>query len=451
MIWLTLAILSLLLVFSFYQKPLVGLFLVIFFAPFTGLVIDFSTIDWLQNVNYISNIQAPIADILVLFLGVAVTIKIILAYLKNSDTRKHIQVILEQTGFYYFLPFLLAGLLSIINVPHDQIGGSLKYLLRPILFSYLMWLVLPYYLIETEKSFKYALSVIFWTGLLAALIAWLPLLQNPFAILHTLTPGSIFGFAPLTYNHNILAEVLVVVAPIAFLFFTNPKLQNKKIRKYYFLAFTFLTITTLLTFSRAAWIALLFELILYTWLIRKTNIPTKLDQLKKKTLIKQLTLLAAVLSPFIIYFSVFSFSSIVISSNVTRWDLTQISWTYFSEHPIIGNGVGTFVGLVADTRLFTVEYGDPLDAHGVIQKLLAEQGLLGLITFFIFICWLLNELYKGIYQAKNEEAKKLEIALFLAIAGSLIFQLFNTSYYSPHLWLPIGLALTAKKIYSYAH
>jgi len=314
-----------------------------------------------------------------------------------------------------------------------------------------MWTILPYFLIDTEKTFKRVISLVFWTGLLATLTAWLPLLKNPLASLNRLTPGSIFGFAPLTYNHNILAEVLIVAIPIAFLFFTNPKLQNTKVHKYDFLAFIFLIITTLLTFSRAAWIALFFELILYIWLTRKSNLPNKKDQVAEKLFSKQLLLLATILSPFIIYFGIFSFSSIVTSSNIARWDMTQIAWTYFAEHPLIGNGVGSFVGLVADTRLFTVEYGDPLDAHGIIQKLLAEQGLLGFTTFFIFVVWLLTTLYRGIYQAKNDEAKKIEIALFLTVVGSLIFQLFNASYYSPHLWLPIGLAITAKKIYSYVH
>ncbi len=450
-IWALFIIIGLSIFIFLYHQPFYGLFLVIFLAPFTGLTVDLSTVQWLKDLNYINRIQAPASDLLVLLLGTAVVCHLLVNYYKKRASRLHIYIALQQTGFYYLIPFLLAGALSVFNVPHEQIYSSLKYLLRPILFSYLMWLLLPYLLIETEKQYKKILNIVFWTGIITALFAWLPILKDPFnTSLQILVPGGIWGIAPLTYNHNILAEVLVATLPLAFFYFTNPQLENKKVRKSYFAAFVFILITALLTFSRAAWIALFFELIIYFWINNQLQLPSPPTKINKKIFSKEIGFITVALLPFIIYLGIFSFTSVVASSNATRWDMTQIAWTYFSKHPLIGNGIGTFTNLLADTRLFTVEYGDPLDAHGVIQKLIAEEGLAGLITFFIFFVWIFKELFRGLYQAKDTVSRRLETVLFLSVAGSLIFQLFNTSYYSPHLWLPLGLAVVGKKIYSYA-
>ena len=126
--------------------------------------------------------------------------------------------------------------------------------------------------------------------------------------------------------------------------------------------------------------------------------------------------------------------------------MTEIALTYFKKHPLIGNGVGTFTTLIADTRLFAVEYGDPLDSHGLIQKLLAEEGLLGLISFLIFAIWIASSLYTSA-KYSDESQQDLKKLILISFLGCLVFQIFNTSYYNQHLWLIAGLGLAVKKIY----
>ena len=232
-----------------------------------------------------------------------------------------------------------------------------------------------------------------------------------------------------------MAEVLVAVLPLAFYLFIRGSGQAKK---FYFFSSLLIATIALLTFARAAWLALATQLLIYFLLSHSGK--EKLHHLR------QWALPALLIVPLAVYMFLFSISPIVQSSNSTRLDLTGIAWTYFKLHPWLGNGVGTFVPLVESTRLFTVEYGDPLDAHGVIQKLMAEQGLLGLIAFFVFVGWILGRIWRG-HHAADSEHKLLLLCLFMSVSGSLVYQLFNTSYYNAHLWLPVGLALATIKLY----
>ncbi|HPV70467.1 MAG TPA: O-antigen ligase family protein [Candidatus Magasanikbacteria bacterium] len=421
--------------FSFY--------ILIFLAPFLGLVVDFSQYSFAQKIPGLSSIQAPIADLLAIVLFLALILKNRRAN-KNHPWQLWLTN-LKETGLEFFLPFLIINLVSLFNLGSDQLGNSFKYFLRPIVFFYLMWIVLPYFVITTKTIAQKTIQVIVGSGLAAAFWGIISvLLSGNNSLWKRITPGKIGGLSPLTYNHNILAEVLVLAVPLAFYFFLkNQKKPNHQTEKILFLSFLFLTLVALLTFSRAAWIALVFEIIVY-WFCQKQKFPrssTPPTQLRWK----KAGIIVAFLLPVIIYMGVFSLSYVVKSSTSTRLDMTEIAWTYFHAHPLIGNGTGTFTQLIGDTRLFTVEYGDPLDSHGVIQKLLAETGALGLISFFIFVSWIISQLYQSAKLATEE--KELKTLVLVSFLGCLVFQLFNTSYYNQHLWLMAGVGLAIKKVW----
>jgi O-antigen ligase len=85
--------------------------------------------------------------------------------------------------------------------------------------------------------------------------------------------------------------------------------------------------------------------------------------------------------------------------------------------------------------VYTLEYGEALDAHGFIQKMLVETGIFGLVAFVGFLGWVLQTI------AKQVRRDVFYQALLCMVAGAMVFQLFNTSYLNSVLWLPIGLAL----------
>ena len=76
-----------------------------------------------------------------------------------------------------------------------------------------------------------------------------------------------------------------------------------------------------------------------------------------------------------------------------------------------------------------------MDAHGLIQKMLVETGLFGLLAFVSFLGWVVWTLIKRVRDDVFYQA------LLCMVAGALVFQLFNTSYLNSVLWLPIGMAL----------
>jgi len=437
----------------FWRFPFLGLYLVIFTAPFLGLTIDFSLYTWARNLPLLSGVQAPLSDILALILLTSVILKS-LAKVPNrlalSEKKIYWLMIFKETGFEYFIPFLVIGIFSLFNVESSQLAASFKYLLRPIAFFYLMWIVLPYAVISSKKILQLCLEITLAAGIISALLGWFSVfLKNGFDFGQRLIPVGFKGFVPLTYNHNILAEVLVMVVPLVFYFFIDwqkkgqqqnldkktPEEKNilkenrhraRRAEKFFFLLFVFIVITALLTFSRAAWLSLLFQFLAYlifksfkknSGLEKSFTAPASLPASLLKTLGKVLLLF----SPLLVYLAFFSFSYTVQSSNATRLDMTEIALTYFKKHPLIGNGVGTFTTLIADTRLFAVEYGDPLDSHGLIQKLLAEEGLLGLISFLIFAIWIASSLYTSA-KYSDESQQDLKKLILISFLGCLVFQ-----------------------------
>lgn len=430
----------------FYSRQF--LWLLFFLSPFLGLTLDFNKYQWSRNLLYLGQVQANAVDLLALFLIVVVGLKVILELIKT----KRWPFSWYRIGFWVLAPFLAIGLISLLNVGAEQLAGSFKYWLRPMVFAYVVWLAMPFLLIKEKAELEIAIKVFFWAGVIAAVWGLLTTWLSPaeFGFWRRVTPGNWLGIAPLTYNHNILAEVLVATVPLSGYLFLQ--LRSGRMKKVYFLSFFLITATALLTFSRAAWLGLLVQTGLWLWF--KGHAPKRHGFLVKEQswggvnwhkVGPYLLLGIGLVAPLAIYMAVFSFSPLVASSNATRLDLTGIAVVNWLKHPWLGNGVGTFVPLVAETRVFFIEYGDPLDAHGVAQKLLAETGILGLIAFLAFLIWLLYRVYFAIYHSHNHE-RLLLVCLFLSCAGMITFEMFNTSYYNAHLWVPLGLALTAVEV-----
>jgi len=133
-----------------------------------------------------------------------------------------------------------------------------------------------------------------------------------------------------------------------------------------------------------------------------------------------------------------------VSSTENRLLLTQIAWRALAAQPLVGYGPGTFVTLVENNVRFTAKYGDPLDSHGVWQKLIAEVGSLGTAAFALFVGLIFWNLYRALKIYKREA--QLLLPLTVAVLGGFIYQWFNTSYYKGKLWVPIAVALAGMNL-----
>jgi O-antigen ligase len=94
---------------------------------------------------------------------------------------------------------------------------------------------------------------------------------------------------------------------------------------------------------------------------------------------------------------------------------------------------------------FRAKFGDPLESHGIIQKVMAENGALGLIGFVMFVILIFKYMYQGLM--KMQKYDLLYLYLVLAGVSVFIFEIFNTSYYKGKLWFPIAIALVGVNIY----
>jgi len=427
LVGVTAVILALLFFFRFIN---LGLYLIVFFYPFIYLQLFVGR-----------DINIPYVDLLAIFVFFSWVLRSIilppyggLGFIKEIG--KGAKLSWENfPGFLFFLLFIFASLLSLINT--ENFLFSLKYILRPLSFFYLMFVVLPYNAINSRKI----LINVFWTffavGIIVALMGiWSVLFPSGTGLFRRAVPLPIFGISILGTNHNLIAEVLISVIPIGFILVWEAR--EIFVKKVLIIGVLLMSVVNLLTFSRTGWIALAFELLILVLVKYRKNI---------RNFFELGLMVLLILSPLVLYGYIFMTSEIVRSSNLNRLALTKIALETFAKHPIAGAGAGTFVEQVARDQWYVIDFGNPSEAHGVVQKLLAETGLLGFLTFFAllgYIIWRLVKVYRNL--PRESSYKYILLALILSSGGSIIFQLFNTSYFVSKLWLPLGIALAAARL-----
>lgn len=415
--------LAILILFIFCEIPFFGFCVMALFYPF---------VNW-QFV--LGSVNLPYVDLLALILFLAMAIRALVDYSLRTTPRK---ITIRQIfpGIIFAGCFVLSSALSIIN--NEFFWSAVKYLLRPILFFYLMFVVLPYHLIDNKERLKIVLRVMLAVGLLVTALGICAILYAPGQGwgIHRAVPFSFGGFNPLGGNQNAVAEVLVAMIPIAFILF----LMSEKIKQrgWYVLAIMFMVLVLLLTFSRSGWLALLVELLILFFIKYRHRV--------NKYVVLAIVLLLIVI-PLILYFSVWSKIDWIETSNANRLLLSGIAFNSFLDHPIIGNGLNTFQQIVGRTFVYRVEFGDPLESHGFLQKILTESGLLGIISFGLLLGYMLVRYVRSYLSAKFFSHQMIIACFLMMFAGIAVFELFSTSYYLANAWLPIGIGLSGARLY----
>ncbi len=430
------ALVGVALVLLFLKYHWIGLYALILTAPFIGLMVMVPT----GRVGFVSeffsgSVDFPLVDGIAILLFAAWLIKSIYLWKIKGFNRWQIYF----PGILFFGAFIGAALLSVL-MAGDAWLQSLKYVVRPITFFYLMFLVLPYNLIRTKENLRRCFQIFFGAGLFSAVLGLISLFILPAAgILRRATPIGFWGISPLGENHNLLAEILVAALPIGLILFNQTK--NKWASMFFILSSGLIFVIALLTFARTAWIAILFEIIIYFALVHRK----KLVEYSKYLIVFLL-----LISPLIVYMYVFSISYVATSSTEARLMLSEISIVMLKTSPVLGQGAGMFIDYVSNTYLFTFEFGQAMDAHGVLQKVAGEMGLVGLIALGLMWGYVIVRLARS-YRALPEtsQGKYVVIMSLVMAVGCFTYQLFNTNYYSPKLWIPIALALAATKIYKH--
>jgi O-antigen ligase len=233
---------------------------------------------------------------------------------------------------------------------------------------------------------------------------------------------------PLGGNHHALAELMVLVAPLALVL--AERVVSQRCRFALRCTAGLFWLVAVLTFARAAWLVVALQVSLAGVFLWR-------DWLRRH--LRTLTWVVLLASPLLIYMLALSFGPLVAQSTSARSLLLDVAWSLFRDHPLVGVGAGTFPERLSHIWAFTVEFGASQDAHGLWQKVAAETGLFGLIAIAVTL-WSLATLITREWQRLTQQDERAWFScLCLSVVGSLTYQIFSTSLWSTRVWLSVGL------------
>lgn len=414
--------------FSFY----VGIALV----PFLGILFSLPTGRWVFGLRaFGGSVDISLGELILFFVLAAWSIKLIARWRVRREEQRLPLFPLWKSYLFLFL----AHLVSAFSPLQPNALLVTKFAFRPVLFSYLAFILLPVNFITSRRRLMATLAILAVVGTAAAVNGFVSLFfpTTPSHIIARAHPLPIFGVHALGENYNELADLLIWTAPATFalLYLVTRDPQRRLLGA----AAGFQAIIALLTFTRTAWIALALQGVFLLATELRENV---------KRFTREIVLACLVLLPLTAILLTVSVSTIGLSSLSTRVMLTQIALQTFAASPWLGGGAGTFLDRVGSTRVFVLEYGDPLDSHGFIQKLAAETGLLGIGAMGIIFAHVVLVCRNGLCKIVARAERAAAIFLFAGAGGAFVYQLFNTDYWTSKLWLPIGLAFAGLAVFA---
>lgn len=404
--------------FLFVSRPHWGVYALAATAPMSGLTIDFSRSESLSRVPYLGAIDAPLVDLLAIVFLCALAV--VLLTRPRLLTWRALASATPWIGLWVCTAGVSAAVADIGFFGTAVKGWARPYLFAVVAFAVPVMVVARGQLLLTRTLLWYEITATL--GALLGLVGFVTAIPVGFA---RVTPSSVLGVWPFGTNHNVLAESLTAIMPFAWWYAATQHGQGSADRKKIAIAMAALiTLAALLTFSRAAWIVVALQFGFFVWWKYRAHI---------KTMAPRIAAVGVALALFLLFIQQ---TTVAETSNATRRDLTGIALTYWARSPWFGQGPATFVPIVADTAAFRMEYGDPLDAHGVVQKLLLETGLVGTAAFLVLLGWLGVRLWK-------RHSDPWYAMLLLTGASMWVYQLFNTGYFAGKVWVLMGVALAA--------
>jgi len=411
-----------------------ALICVIFFASFAITALYAMAIfhPFLELQMVYGSFNVPFVDMIGLFAFIGWTIRTVFTLVDAPSAWKHIR----WWGAPLFCAWIIVACISAFRVPVDQLL-SLKYVLRPLGFFYLIFVFFPLNIIQSKKTLHYLLYILFGVSIVIALYGLYGFglsFINP-NIPRRVSPVSLFGFTPLGGSHNMISDSMIVTIPIGL--YLLSKVRKIQHQKWIFLGLLLMISTTLFTFSRTGWLALLIELFIFIIFEFRCHI---------QKMIRYTLATFFIILPVVLYMFYFSFGTeIVSSSNYNRSLLNDVAWEMFRDAPFFGTGPGTFMTHVSLNHIYIVEFGAPLDAHGFIQKVGGELGLFGLIIYIGLLAYVVYTIYHAYRLVRMKEGEETDafllLSLLLLACGSIFTQLFQTSYFVGKIWFPLGIAV----------
>lgn len=228
------------------------------------------------------------------------------------------------------------------------------------------------------------------------------------------------GAPRATFAHyNDFAAYLAVMLFVAFGLLISFK---KILPRLILISAAVLMLTNLFfTYSRGGWLSfiLVSAFLMFSFIGRKAKIAILCFSL--------IFLLGAISLPFARERLGYSFSKV---GDANRFNMWKICLLMYKESPFVGKGIGLFMDHNNDPKYFDNMGGITFEttqyAHNCYLQMLAEMGLLGLVSFFWFVGEIIFRSYRIIVRKRNF----LFAGIFCSLLVFLIHSFFDTQFYS---------------------
>lgn len=239
-----------------------------------------------------------------------------------------------------------------------------------------------------------------------------------------ITEGKDFFGISATFGHyNTYAGFLVPILFINLGFLLSLKKPKLAVVTVIFLI---LIIGNLLfTYSRGGWVSFLFVGLIVTLIFYRKH---------KNLLVFTLLIFVAEIL-FLPSLRERLFFIIEQGGDADRLAIWQVAFSMFKESPIVGKGIGTFMDIFQQYK----HTERPLYAHNCYLQILAETGLLGLISFL----WFLGEILIRGWRKISRSFDLAFAGLYFGLLAFLVHSFFDTQLFSLKLstlfWLIAAL------------
>ncbi|MBM3427190.1 MAG: O-antigen ligase family protein [Bacteroidetes bacterium] len=353
-----------------------------------------------------------------------------------------------------------------------------SHVIRRWVWIYFAWLIVTSVTSEMPAvSFKYILSRAWF--ILPGLFLLLPLFRQKVDIrklmllyfitlvlvmMYTIIRHSMYGFdkdsahwvmEPLFRDHTVYGAALALVFPYVFLQLFS-KDQSAILKFFYITGFVILLLALILSYTRAAWLSVVFAAgigflmmmkVPFRWVLVSglllggttyyflDDIQISLNRNKKESSDKMDEHIK----------SISNVSSD--ASNLERLNRWHCAMELFNQRPIVGWGPGTYQFVYApfqraeDRTIISTNRGDGGNAHSEYLGPLAEQGVFGSLIFIalaLMVCFLG---FRVFYGTTNYEERLVVMGLFLGLITYFVHGVLNNFLEMDKIAVPFWAAI----------
>ena len=285
------------------------------------------------------------------------------------------------------------------------------------------------------------------------------------AIGYTIIRHSMHGFdkdsahwvmEPLFKDHTVYGAALALVFPFVILQLFS-KQHNPLLRFFYVIGSLVLTIGLILSYTRAAWLSVVFaagigmlmvmkvpfKWVLLSCLVFGTvttvywdDIQISLNRNKKESSDKMDEHIK----------SISNVSSD--ASNLERLNRWNCAIAMFNERPVVGWGPGMYQFVYApfqraqDKTIISTNRGDGGNAHSEFLGPLSEQGLMGMLIYISFVLLVMFMGFRVYVNTSEYEEKLVVLGLFLGVVTYFAHGFLNNFLDSDKIAVPFWMAIS---------